>query len=137
MPEKVGLPTDELLIIYLSLVRTVCEYACQVWATCLTEELCTVLESIQRRSLIIIVPHLTYKEGCDYLELPLLKDRRKELCASFFNQMTIDDHGHNDMIPEKRLIIYHLREQSEYPLPLCKTNRYKNTLISWELFNCQ
>ncbi len=74
---------------------------------------------------------------CHYLELPLLKDRRKELCASFFNQMTFDDHRLNDMIPEKRLIIYNLREQSEYPLPLRKTNRYKNTLISWGLFNCQ
>ncbi len=27
--KKAGLPTDELLRIYLSLVRTVCEYACQ------------------------------------------------------------------------------------------------------------
>ncbi len=41
--------------------------------------------------------------------------------------MTIDDHQLNDMIPVKRLIIYNLREQSQYPLPLCKTNRYKNT----------
>ncbi len=39
--KKAGLPTDELLRIYLSLVRT-------VWATYLTEELCEVLESIQR-----------------------------------------------------------------------------------------
>ncbi len=101
--KKAGLPTDELLRIYLSLVRTVCEYACQVWATCLTEELCTVLESIQRPALIIIVPHLTYEKGWNYLELPLLKDRRKELCASFFNQMTIDDHPLNDMIPEKKI----------------------------------
>ncbi len=46
--KKAGLPTDELLRIQLSLVHTVCEYACQVQATCLTEELCTVLESIQR-----------------------------------------------------------------------------------------
>ncbi len=69
------------------------------------------------------MPHLTYEEGCNYLELPLLKDRRKELCASFFNQMTIDDNRLNAMITEKRLIIYNLREQSEYLLPLCKTNR--------------
>ncbi len=119
-----------MLRIYLSLVRTVCKYACQVWATCLTEELCTVLESIQRRALIIIVPHLTYEKGCNYLDLPLLKDRCKELCSSFFNQMTIDDHQLNDVIPEKRLIMYNVREQSEHPLPLCKTNIYKNTLIS-------
>ncbi len=46
--KKAGLPTDELLRISLSLVCTVCEYACQVWATCLTEEMCAVLESIQR-----------------------------------------------------------------------------------------
>ncbi len=46
--KKAGLPTDELLRFYLSLVCTLCEYACQVWAICLTEELCTVLESIQR-----------------------------------------------------------------------------------------
>ncbi len=46
--KKARLPTDELLRIYLSLVCTVCEYTCQVLVTYLTEELCTVLESIQR-----------------------------------------------------------------------------------------
>ncbi len=81
----------------------------------LSGEMCPILESIQRRALIIIVPHLTYEEGCNYLELPLLKDRSKELCASFFNQMTIDDHRLNDMIPEKKSIIYNsLNTQSHY-----------------------
>ncbi len=63
--------------------------------------------------------------------------KAKKISASFFNQMTIDDHRLNNMIPEKGLIIYNLREQSEYPLPLSKTKRYKNTLISWGLFKCQ
>ncbi len=48
------------------------------------------------------MPHLTYEESCNYLELPLLKDRCKGLYVSFTNQMAIDDHGLNDMMSERK-----------------------------------
>ena len=36
--KRAGLPSDELVRIYISLVRSVLEYACQVWFTCTTQD---------------------------------------------------------------------------------------------------
>ncbi len=72
--KKAGLPTDELLRICLSQVCILCEYACQVCVTGLTEELWVGWSQSK-------VTHLTYEEGCNYLELSLIKDRHKELCV--------------------------------------------------------
>ena len=51
--------------------------------------------------------------------------------------MTMPGHKLNDMIPEPRDMAYKLRTSTQYPLPRCKTNRYKNSLVPWCLFNCQ
>ncbi len=58
----------------------------------------------------------------------------KNYVPHFFNQMTIDDNWLNDMIHEKRLIIYNLREQSEYPLPLGYTTA--SVWSSWANILC-
>ena len=135
--KRAGLKTDELVRIYLALIRSVCEYACPVWASSLTLAQSKTLESVQRRALRIILPYVPYKDACTQLGLPLLSTRREQLCAQFFKSMTIPGHKLNDMIPEPRDMAYKLRTSTQYPLPRCKTNRYKNSLVPWCLFNCQ
>ncbi len=49
--KRSGLSQSHLLCIYLALVRSVVEYACQVWFTGLTKELCQTLDSVQKKSL--------------------------------------------------------------------------------------
>ena len=127
----------ELKTIYVSLIRSVCEYACPVWSTGLTSELSDMLESIQRRALRVILPSITYELACDRLELPYLADRRKELCKTFFEQMKDPSHKLNDLLPPKRSNTYNFRRTATYPLPKCQTSRYKNSFVPWCLFNCQ
>ncbi len=82
-----GLSQPHLLHIYLALVRSVVEYACEVRSTGLTKELCQTLKSIQKRAFKIVVPKESYQNACLTLRIPTLKERRESLCKSLFNAM--------------------------------------------------
>jgi hypothetical protein len=137
--KRSGLARKDLLRVYLSLIRSVCEFACQVWATSLTQELCHVFESIQKRAVRIILPNVEYQEACLTLNIPLLKARREELCKQFYEKMQNPDHKLHDMLPESLVTNARssLRENVDLPLPQWKTKRYKDSYIPWCLYNCQ
>ena len=135
--KRAGLSKSELVTIYISSVRSICEYACPVWSTCLTQELSDALESIQQRALKIICPGLSYDLACDDLNLKPLSDRRLEICRKLFYDMQKPDHRLHGLLPPPRTIKYGLRNVTQYPLPRCKTNRYKNSFVPFCLFNFQ
>jgi hypothetical protein len=130
-----GLSKEDLICIYLALIRPVCEYACPVWSTCLTLEQKQTIESIQRRSLRIINPILNYDEARSEYNLPTLEERRDKLCMKFFREMCNPNHRLHHLVPQKRVL--NLRPYPEYEVPKCNTERYKNSFIPWCLFNCQ
>ncbi len=82
-----GLAPRDLFNTYLSLSRPVCEYACQVWATSLTTDQWSAIESIQRRALKIFIPRVLYRVACESLSIALLGDRRGLLCVKLFDGM--------------------------------------------------
>ncbi len=100
--KRSGLSQSHLLHIYLPLVRSGVGYACQVWSTALTKELCQTLESLQKRAFKIIVPKESYQNACLTLRIPTLKERRESLCKSLFNAMKGPSHRLHHMIPAKR-----------------------------------
>ena len=135
--KRSGLSTSELRMIYLSIIRSVCEYACPVWSTSITKEQSHDLESIQRRALRIILPKLDYPEACEKLNIPSLASRRNEICRAFFNSMKNENHKLHDMLPQPRSSQYILRRSLTYPLPKCNTKRYKDSFIPYCLFHYQ
>ena len=135
--KRSGLSRDELVSIYICLIRSICEYACPVWSTCLTDELSVILESIQRRAVKIILPSEEYEQACISLDLPLLAKRRSILCKKFFLNMTRPDHRLHDLLPQPNSSNYTLRRKLKYQPPKCLTMRYKNSFVPWCLFNCQ
>ena len=135
--KRSGLSCDELLIMYISMIRSVLEYACPVWSTCLTKGLIDDLESIQRRAFRIIDSSLDYEEACEQFEMQTLLERREDICEKFFKNMTNPKHRLHDFVPEPKVHRHDLRTQITYPLPLCKTNRYKNSFVPWCLYHLQ
>ncbi len=138
--KRSGLSQSHLPHMYLALVRSVFEYACQVWSTGLTKELCQTLESIQKRAFKIVVPKESYQNACLTLRIPTLKERRESLCKSPFNAMKDPSHRLHHMIPVKRNlgnISY-----SKYELPKCKIiiiimmNLYRAGSISQNAHRC-
>ena len=135
--KRAGLSKSELVTIYISSVRSICEYACAVWSTSLTQELSDALESIQRRAFKIISPGLSYELACVELRLEPLYERRLAICRKLFNDMQKPDHRLHGLLPPPRTIKYGLRTMTKYPQPKCKTNRYKNSFVPFCLFNFQ
>ena len=74
---RAGVESQHLVNIYTSLVRSVVEYTCQVWITCLTKHQTKQLESIQRRAMRIIFRNVSYAEAIVTEGIPTLADRRE------------------------------------------------------------
>ena len=79
--KRSGVSPRDLRSVYSYFIRPVLEYACPVWHTSLPRKLSDQLEQI--RALRIIVPHLSYTDGLNELDLTTLEERREFLCKSF------------------------------------------------------
>ena len=135
--KRSGLSSSELVTIFITMIRSVLEYACPVWSTCLTKELSDDLESIQERACRIILPKVSYDSAREQLNLPLLSERRIDICKKLFVAMQNPDHRLHHLLPAPRSVGYGLRNAKKYPLPKCKTNRYKNSFVLYCLYNFQ
>ena len=134
---RAGLRKHDLCKYYTTCIRSVLEYACQVFHGGLTKEQSDLLESIQRRALRIIDPELSYDNALNIFGLQTLKERRSNMCSILFKEMHDSNHKLHNFLVEKRATRYDLRNTKSFHLPRCKTNRYKNSFIPWCLYNLQ
>ena len=86
--KRSGVPEDDLISIYTSLIRSILDYSCAVWHTCLPSFLVEKIERIQKRFFRIIFPHLSYREALALTGCPTLKDNRQRLCLKLFINLT-------------------------------------------------
>ena len=98
-------------------IRSVLEYACQIWSTSLTVQQCDLVDSIQRRALMIIYPALHYDEALAGAALPTLKELRLQMCLSLFTQLQRNTHKLHHLLPEKRTIAYGLGNARPVAMP--------------------
>jgi hypothetical protein len=76
-----GISDKDLVLIYISLIRSVLEYAAPVWAN-LPQYLSDDIESVQRRALKIIFPDFDYFQALESSKLLRLSNRRDRICES-------------------------------------------------------
>ena len=93
--------------------------------------------AIPTRAMKSIYPGQSYADVLQCMGLPTLNERRELLCKLYFNKIKISSHKLNHLLPEIRNIEYDIRQCNVYPLPRTRTNRYRNSLIPWGLYNCQ
>ena len=87
--------------------------------TSLPRKLSDQLEQIQRRALCIIIPHLSYTNGLNELDLTTLEEQRESLCKSINKNNNLNtasklcsllpdpvDHYYNLRNPRKLPCIY-------------------------------
>jgi hypothetical protein len=135
--KRTRMPSRDIIKVYVSLVRPIMEYACQVWHAGLTEQQAEVIESIQERALKIAFPTLDYDHALKEANLMTLYQRREILCRRLFKSAQVPSHKLNPLLPEPRVITHNQRHPMKYPLPVCKTNRLKDSFIPYSLFNFQ
>ena len=92
---------------------------------------------IQKRVLKSIFPGKCYNDILNHTGISSLKERRDHLCRKYFNDMKVNSHKLNHLLPEKRQVEYDLRPVNAYPLLQTRTDRYRNSIIPWGLFHWQ
>ena len=77
--------TDPMVmkLIYIQYIRVILEGSCQVWSGSLTFKNKRDLERIQKISLKIIFPNMTYKRAREVLNIETLERRRTDLTLRF------------------------------------------------------
>ena len=80
--KRVGLGTNDLVLVYCSIVRSIVEYASPVWAA-IPLYLDELIESVQRKALKIIFGRVEYTEALVLAGLESLSDRRVGACKRF------------------------------------------------------
>ena len=78
--KRVGINQNDLIRIYVSVIRPVVEYACPVWHTNLPKYLSDNIEIIQKTCLKTIFPDYQYEDIMQMVNRPTLHRRRDELC---------------------------------------------------------
>jgi len=126
-----GLPADDLLYFYSTVIRPVLKYGCAVWHHDLTVARSQKLESLQKRALRIIhqiVCDMLYDSACAFAGVQPLSARRYELGRRLFRSITQSDSCLHDLLPQRRdsEILSRLQRHSVYPVPLTKTNKYRS-----------
>ena len=66
---RCGFSHDDIVTVYCSLIRPVLEYASPVWHCGLTGVLSDEVESVQKRCMRIIFPHLSYSDAIAVVDL--------------------------------------------------------------------
>ena len=135
--KRAGIRQCDLLSVYVSVLRPVLEYACPVWHTSLPMYLSDNIETIQKRCLRTISPGHSYDEARSISNLPTLFERRTKLCQSYFRKMHNAVHKLNKLLPNQRNIPYGLITHNTLPVPLARTDPFRQSLIPWGLANWQ
>ena len=90
-----------------------------------------------KSALRIIQPDLSYAKALVALDTTSLYQRRKALRNALFDEIVRDQsHKLHDLLPPRNGSTYCTRSQRYFKLPICKTNRFKNTFIMANSFNC-
>ena len=128
--KRAGTCSKDLTTFYCSAIRSLLEYLCQLFHRSLPNYLSDQLESIQRRAMRIIFPHLKYADALKDADISTLFDRRTQLSNQLFKEiinnknhklsglLLLQTHHHND-----------LRSGRLFNVPVCKTDRFKKSFI--------
>ena len=123
--KKSGLNDRQLILVYCSIIRSVLEYASPAWAG-LTQYLSDHIESVQKRALRIIFPHLCYVEALRKSGLLSLRQRREDACITFLQRSYSSSHLLRSLVPRvAHTRPYALRSGESVSVPVSsKTNRF-------------
>ena len=121
--KQAGISQHDMVIVYISIVRPVLEYACPVWHTNLPIYLSDSIEMIQKRALRSIFPGESYHVILNRTGLCTLKERKDVLCKKYFRNMQMNSHKLNHLLPRNSDVGYDTWARSMYVLTTNSPNR--------------
>ena len=112
--KRVGLGTNDLVLVYCSIVRSIVEYASPVRAA-IPLYLDELIESLQRKALKIIFGRVDYTEALVLAGLESLSDRRVGACKRFMATARQMSPLNKNIIPSPAAIESHYSIRVQLP----------------------
>jgi len=123
------------------IVRPVLEYASPVWHSSLTVAQRESLESIQKRAMRIIFPHLDYSGSLFIAKTDTLEDRPEELAKRFFRRNVLDEtsclHYLRKSQERSQEIVMRLRSSQTFEHYSVRTEKFRKSFIPFSVNNYQ
>lgn len=125
---------DDLLRVWTSYLRPICEYAAPVWHSSLTDTETSKLERAQKRALRIILgaDYTSYSGALEILKIPSMHQRRENLCLKFAKSL-LGSSKFRDLLPKYRNYDKVLRKDinSKMAEGTCVRDRYYKSAIPY------
>lgn len=128
---RAGLSVDDMVCIYISIIRSTMEYCAVVWHTSLPKYLSDSIENVQKRALHIIYGIKDYQECLVLSNLMTLWRRREDQCKRLYNDMKFPSHKLHDLLPVQRTRYYNYRDFNPFNSVMCHTDRFSNSFIPY------
>ena len=94
--------TRELLLFYITCIRSILEYGSPVFHLSLPSYLSEDIERLQKRAVKIIYPDLSYAKALELSWLLTLYDRRGAIAAKLFDEICANQsHSLHKLLPRK------------------------------------
>ena len=137
--KRSGISQSDLVCFYISVIRSILEYACPAWHNSLTAEQIGNIESVQKRAINIIYGYVDYYEKLAELDLPTLYCHQESICKSFFKSILNDRSCLHYLLPEQRNveITGKLRHAASYEPPTVRTIKCQRSFINFALEHYQ
>ena len=127
----VGVPTEDLLDIYILFIRSVTEYCAVVFHSSLTLQQSEKIEKIQKTCLKVILGdmYVNYEAALEMCGLERLSDQREQRCLDFSPKST--KHAKNRrLFPSNPSTSQHFVRQMEvFQVNFARTGAYKKSAI--------
>ena len=136
MLKRANIPPYEIIEVYCSTIRSVLEYACEIWHPGLTKQQSQQLELIQKRAFNIVYPNNSYDEALILTNTPPLSERRENRCKQFFLEICKPTHKLHNLLPPK-CNVTRLRSKRQFAIPKARTNRVKSSPIYYGVYKYQ
>ena len=90
--KRAGVSCNDLVLFYCSAIRSVLEYSCMIFHWSLPRYFSEDLESIQKRTMCIILPDYKYHDTLKIANIDSLYDRRQSCSLKLLNEVS---HNNN------------------------------------------
>ena len=130
--KSAGCASDDLIYVYVLLIRSILETACPVFQPMLTCEDKSNIERIQKIALRIILGnrYVTYDQACNDVKLSTLEQRRIEICLNFGLKCLRHPH-HKTLFPCAIENGHFIRSPAVIQQTTCRTTRYQKSPVPY------